>query len=109
MGREAALAMRQSLASDLPDGCRVVLEPALRGDGYAIGDVLVVPAGSESPYGRSVLGEERFQLLARFYLGTLPAEWEVWGAPMHGGARRIARDEVRWDTSRIPAAVGGER
>lgn len=73
-----------------------------------IGDVIVCASTEPSPYRVGLLGEARYKALVQFYrTGQPPEGLALWYAPMKGGARRItARDEIAWETSRIPQDEG---
>lgn len=70
--------------------------------GIHIGDIAVVPAGQESPYGSSLMGDERVNALQRWANREDVSEYDFWYAPSMGGARKdVSPDEVNWETSRI--------
>jgi hypothetical protein len=55
-----------------------------------------------NPYRRnSLIGDERVEALRRFKYGEDTSAYTFWYMPCHGGARRITRDEVNWETSRV--------
>lgn len=70
-----------------------------------VGDVTVIlgepPDGN--PYrGRSLIGKERHHALLLFRDARPTAkQYTLWHAPCHGGARRITRAQVDWETSGV--------
>lgn len=69
---------------------------------HQIGDVYVVPASLDNPYkyaGAASTGRERVRLLKLFRDGQDPTGWQLWFAPMSGGAKRITIEEVDWESS----------
>ena len=56
-----------------------------------LGDVVVVPAGTENPYTvESLCGTARSELLGRFFHGEETPGFEFWIAPVNGGAKKVA-------------------
>jgi hypothetical protein len=77
----------------------VILRPL-----YHIGDVVVIrgepPEGN--PYrGESLCGPFRKTALSAFKAGHSTPELSFWYAPSFGGARRIGRADVDWETSGV--------
>lgn len=70
---------------------------------YHVGDV--IPRGDfvTNPYsgGYGPVGETRRELLVKFKAGEPTPGWNWWYAPAHGGAHRITRDDVDWETSGV--------
>jgi hypothetical protein len=56
-----------------------------------LGDVVVVPTGTENPYkAESLCGPKRSELLGKFFAGEETPGWEFWIAPVCGGAKKVA-------------------
>jgi hypothetical protein len=66
-----------------------------------IGNVLVCLGEPKNgnPYGASLCGNERKNALSAFKYGRPCSAYTFWYAPCSGGARKIAVDEINWETS----------
>ena len=80
--------------------------------GYHIGDVRVCMG--EPPNGNPYLDKngpqmnDRAEALRKFMRGIPQPEFTFWHAPCCGGAKRITRDEVNWESSGVSKGDWGE-
>jgi len=63
-----------------------------------IGDIAVVPKGTENPYKASIpgdrTGKKRAAALGLFLRGVPTPEYEFWFAPCCGGARKLSEADI---------------